>query len=108
MIPIPIWTYVRVDRPCGGREPPAAVYYALRDRYTEHRRGILRASPAFLRPTPTAASILSTIQDVSPRRSRLPFVGRKQEGCSSNWQVQRRMLGVNHSAATISPSRWRR
>lgn len=31
-----IWTYVRDDRPFGGRAPPAAVYYASRDRRQEH------------------------------------------------------------------------
>jgi transposase len=31
-----IWTYVRDDRPFGGRAPPAALYYASRDRTQEH------------------------------------------------------------------------
>ena len=31
-----IWTYVRDDRPFGGRAPPAALYYASRDRRSEH------------------------------------------------------------------------
>jgi len=31
-----IWTYVRDDRPFGGQAPPAAVYYASRDRRGEH------------------------------------------------------------------------
>jgi transposase len=31
-----IWTYVRDDRPFGGRAPPAALYYASRDRRGEH------------------------------------------------------------------------
>jgi transposase len=31
-----IWTYVRDDRPFGGRGPPAALYYASRDRRHEH------------------------------------------------------------------------
>jgi transposase len=31
-----IWTYVRDDRPFGGRDPPAALYYASRDRRHEH------------------------------------------------------------------------
>ncbi|MEJ2375002.1 MAG: IS66 family transposase [Pseudolabrys sp.] len=30
------WTYVRDDRPFGGRAPPAALYYASRDRRHEH------------------------------------------------------------------------
>jgi transposase len=31
-----IWTYVRDDRPFGGRAPPAALYHASRDRRHEH------------------------------------------------------------------------
>jgi transposase len=31
-----IWTYARDDRPFGGRAPPAALYYASRDRRHEH------------------------------------------------------------------------
>jgi hypothetical protein len=31
-----VWTYVRDDRPFGGRAPPAALYYASRDRRHEH------------------------------------------------------------------------
>jgi transposase len=31
-----IWTYIRDDRPFGGRAPPAALYYASRDRRHEH------------------------------------------------------------------------
>ncbi len=45
-----IWTYVRDDRPFGGSDPPAALYFASRDRRQEHPddhlagwRGILQA-----------------------------------------------------------------
>src|SRR5690606_25995030 len=45
-----IWTYVRDDRPFGGQAPPAALYYASRDRrqehperHLEHYGGILQA-----------------------------------------------------------------
>jgi transposase len=31
-----VWTYVRDDRPFGGKDPPAALYYASRDRSGEH------------------------------------------------------------------------
>nr|MDZ8097190.1 IS66 family transposase [Nostoc sp. DedSLP01] len=31
-----IWTYARDDRPFGGQSPPAALYYASRDRRQEH------------------------------------------------------------------------
>ncbi len=37
-----IWTYVRDDRPFGGRAPPAALYYASRNRRQEHPECHLR------------------------------------------------------------------
>src|SRR5215510_5352692 len=37
-----IWTYVRDDRPFGGHVPPAAVFYASRDRRQEHPERHLR------------------------------------------------------------------
>ncbi|ANL89058.1 IS66 family insertion sequence transposase protein (plasmid) [Rhizobium phaseoli] len=38
-----IWTYVRDDRPFGGLSPPAALYYASRDRRQEHPERHLKA-----------------------------------------------------------------
>ena len=37
------WTYVRDDRPFGGRAPPAALFYYSRDRSGEHPRQHLAA-----------------------------------------------------------------
>jgi transposase len=37
-----IWTYVRDDRPFGGHAPPAALFYASRDRRQEHPERHLR------------------------------------------------------------------
>jgi hypothetical protein len=43
-----IWTYVRDDRPFGGRAPPAALYYASRDRRHEHPARHLRGFTGIL------------------------------------------------------------
>jgi len=43
-----IWTYVRDDRPFGSRAPPAAIYYASRDRRHEHPVRHLRAFAGIL------------------------------------------------------------
>jgi len=43
-----IWTYVRDDRPFGGRAPPAALYYASRDRRHEHPERHLRGFAGIL------------------------------------------------------------
>jgi transposase len=38
-----LWTYVRDDRPFGGRDPPAAMFYYSRDRRGEHPKAHLAA-----------------------------------------------------------------
>src|SRR6266481_241058 len=43
-----IWTYVRDDRPFDGRAPPAALYYASRDRRQEHPARHLQAFTGIL------------------------------------------------------------
>ncbi|MER8437195.1 IS66 family transposase [Mesorhizobium sp. M1312] len=43
-----IWTYVRDDRPFGGRAPPAALYYASGDRRQEHPERHLRGFAGIL------------------------------------------------------------
>ncbi|NDV89540.1 IS66 family transposase [Aurantimonas aggregata] len=43
-----IWTYVRDDRPFGGTAPPAALYYASRDRRQEHPERHLRGYTGIL------------------------------------------------------------
>ena len=43
-----IWTYVRDDRPFGGQAPPAALYYASRDRRQEHPERHLRGFTGIL------------------------------------------------------------
>jgi transposase len=48
-----IWVYVRDDRPFGGQGPPAALFYASRDRTAGD---IWPTGAVFSRPTPTAAT----------------------------------------------------
>jgi transposase len=43
-----VWVYVRDDKPFGGRDPPAALFYASRDRSGEHPRHHLRAYAGIL------------------------------------------------------------
>ena len=43
-----LWTYVRDDRPFGGRDPPAAVFFYSRDRTAEHPRQHLRGYAGIL------------------------------------------------------------
>ena len=43
-----IWTHVRDDRPFGGQSPPAALYYASRDRRQEHPERHLKSFTGIL------------------------------------------------------------
>ena len=43
-----VWTYVRDDRPFGGKDPPAALYYASRDRAGEHPERHLKSFAGIL------------------------------------------------------------
>jgi transposase len=50
-----LWTYVRDDRPFGGRDPPAALFFYSRDRSGEHPRRHLSGWAGILRsPGPIA------------------------------------------------------
>jgi transposase len=65
-----IWVYVRDDRPFGGKDPPAALFYASRDRTASIPSGIWPVTPAFCRPTPTRlqSALSSRPQTRSDRR----------------------------------------
>jgi transposase len=43
-----VWTYVRDSRPFGGKDPPAALYYASRDRSGEHPERHLKSFTGIL------------------------------------------------------------
>ena len=58
-----IWTYVRDDRPFGGTSPPAALYYASRDRKQEHPERHLRGFTGILQAD--AYSGYNTLYDPS-------------------------------------------
>ena len=67
-----VWTYVRDDRPFGGPDPPAAIFYYSRNRNASIRPGIWPGMTESSRPTPMPASAISTMpgedRDRSPRR----------------------------------------
>ena len=69
-----LWTYVRDDRPFGGPDPPAAVYFFSRDRSGERPE----------RHLANTRSIRTTAPSVRSRRRR---VGRMQEGGFSFLQI---------------------
>ncbi len=58
-----IWTYVRDDRPFGGSDPPAALYFASKDRRQEYPDGHLRGGGASCRPMPMEATTGSMIRN---------------------------------------------
>jgi transposase len=74
-----LWTYVRDDRPFGGRDPPAAVFFYLPDRTAKHPEqhlasyaGLMQADAyaGFNRLTEQAANLVrSSGQGAGPMRA---------------------------------------
>ena len=83
-----IWTYVRDDRPFGGRGPPALSTMPRAIAGTSILRGIFTASTASFRRTPTAATTSCTIPSARRGRSPPPSAGRMPAGGSLSWRIR--------------------
>lgn len=59
-----IWTYVRDDRPFGGSDPPAALFYPSRDRSGAHPERHLREFGGILQAMPMAGTTGSSCPPV--------------------------------------------
>ena len=102
-----IWTYVRDDRPFAGRAPPAALYYASRDRRQEHPARHLCGFSGILQAD--AYSETSCTKHRGGRDQSLPpCVGLTLEDSSSSWRTSRPMPGAARRRRRSRPSRWRR
>jgi transposase len=106
-----LWTYVRDDRPFGGPDPPAAVYFYSRNRDGEHPRRHLADYGGFSRPTPTPASTTCTIRAESRDRSPKRRAGAMPGASSSCWPTSprrrwhsRRCAGSTRSLMPSAPS----
>ena len=86
-----IWTYVRDDRPFGGRAPPAAVFFYSPDRAGMHPQQHLACYRGILQADAYAASTRSTRRIESRDRSRKRHAGRMPgASCSSSPTLPRR------------------
>ena len=103
-----IWTYVRDDRPFGGRAPPAALYYASRDRRHEHPVRHLKAFSGILQADAYTATTSCTIPRARRGRSRRRCAGPMPGGSSSNWRTSPPMQGEARMRERSRRSRWRR
>ena len=103
-----IWTYVRDDRPFGGRAPPAALYYASRDRRHEHPAQHLHGFTGILQAD--AYSGYNELYDASrpQERSRRPCAGPMPGDSSSNSPTSRPALGAARMQRRSRRLRWRR
>ena len=79
-----LWTYVRDDRPFGGADPPAAVYFYSPDRAGAHAEQHLAGYAGYFRPTPIADSMRFTSRGEGRARSRKPRAGRMPDASSSS------------------------
>ena len=80
-----IWTYVRDDRPFGGKDPPAALFYASRDRRGEHPERHLADWSSVLQADAFSGYARLYPPDRKPRaRSSKRYVGATPDASSSN------------------------
>jgi len=85
-----LWTYVRDDRPFGGADPPAAVYFYSPDRGGAHPEQHLAGYSGFFRPTPIADLARSTSRGEGRARSRKLHAGRMPDANCSSLPTSRR------------------
>ena len=103
-----IWTYVRDDRPFAGRAPPAALYYASRDRRHDHPARHLGSFTGILQ-----ADAYSGYNELyEPTRTQGPItpycVGRMPAGSSSSWRISLPMPGAARKRRRSRRSRSKR
>lgn len=78
-----IWTYVRDDRPFGGLSPPAALYYASRDRRKEHPERHLKTFTGILQADAYGGYNPLFKADRDPNPLRQAFCGHTRGASSS-------------------------
>ena len=104
-----IWTYVRDDRPFGGRAPPAALYYASRDRRQEHPERHLRGFSGILQAD--AYSGYNGLYDPA-RRARADHAGAVLGACQASvlraGRHRRQCAARQERRRRSRRSRWRR
>ena len=97
-----VWVYVRDDRPFGGKNPPAALFYASRDRTREHPGGISAAMPTgILEPTFDGYNRLYLPNRKPARLSRLCVGATRAASSSSSADIAANAL-AGQSATPIS------
>ena len=105
------WIYVRDDRPFGGADPPAAMFYYSRDRKRERPQGHLARYAGIPRADAYDGYNQLYMAGRQPRRSgRLPL-GRMEGVRSLPWPTSKRMPGAKlpatrKSLCLRSRSRW--
>ena len=97
-----IWVYVRDDKPFGGAAPPAALFYASRDRTREHPERHLAQFANSCRPTPMTVTTNSIFQIASPVPSPRRCVGATRDESSSNWPISRKSATRKGCAANLA------
>ncbi len=103
-----IWVYVRDDRPFAGRAPPAALYYASRDRRHEHPGRHLQNFSGILQANAYKATTSFTIRRALLALSRRRCVGPTPGDSSSSSPILLRMRGVGRGRPRSRRWRWRR
>jgi transposase len=101
-----LWTYVRDDRPFGGVDPPAAVFFYSPDRRGAHPERHLAGYCGILQADAYGGSTRSTNRSGNQARSRKQHVGHMRDAsCLSLQTSPRRHAARRRPSSRRSPSR---
>jgi transposase len=99
------WVYVKDDRPFGGSDPPAAMFYYSRDRRGEHPQAHLANYSGILQADAFGGYTKLYEPQRSPGLSGKRPVGSMPGARSSPWRILRKTRDVRLLARRRSPSR---
>ena len=102
-----VWVYVRDDRPFGGKDPPAALFYASRDRTREHPERHLSGYAGILQADAFDGYNRLFFPIANPAQSLRRCVGAMRDASSSSWPTSQRMPGGARARRRSRRSLWK-
>ena len=102
-----VWVYVRDDRPFGGKDPPAALFYASRDRTREHPERHLADWAGLLQADAFDGYNRLYLPDRKPSPIVEALAGAMRAASSSSWPTSPRTRGGARRRRRSRRSRWR-
>src|ERR1700679_3075976 len=102
-----VWVYVRDDRPFGGKDPPAALFYASRDRTREHPERHLSGYAGILQADAFGGYNRLYLPNRKPGLIVRRCAGAMRDASSSSWPTSPPMRGAARVRRRSRRSLWR-